>query len=231
MIKAIVTDIEGTTTSISFVKDVLFPYARAQMAGFIHQHQDEAEIKALLQEVRDTVAAHLTVEQVIRQLIAWIDEDKKITVLKALQGLIWQEGYYMGAFAGHLYPDVIDNLRAWKASGIDLYVYSSGSVQAQKLLFGHTEHGDITPLFSGYFDTRIGAKQDAAVYGKIAQHIACSPSDILFLSDIKGELDAARSAGFQTLWLIREGLLDVQAEHWQVGDFGQIGNLNSIPRT
>jgi enolase-phosphatase E1 len=227
MIRAIVTDIEGTTTSISFVKDVLFPYARTHIAEFVYQHQHEAEITALLQDVRDTVAAHLTVDQIIEQLIAWIDEDKKITTLKALQGLIWQEGYYRGAFTGHIYPDVIDNLRAWKANSIDLYVYSSGSVQAQKLLFGHTEHGDITPLFSGYFDTHIGAKQDTAAYSKIAQHIACPPAHILFLSDIKEELDAARTAGFQTLWLIREGLLDAKAEHRQIQDFNQLGHLTA----
>jgi enolase-phosphatase E1 len=225
MIKAIVTDIEGTTTSISFVKDVLFPYARAHIAEFIRQNQDDSEVKALLQNVRDTVVAQLTVDQIISQLIIWIDEDKKITALKALQGLIWEEGYCLGAFTGHIYADVIDNLRAWKASGIDLYVYSSGSVQAQKLLFGHTEQGDITALFSGYFDTHIGAKQDRAAYSNIAEQIVCSASNILFLSDIKGELDAARSAGFKTLWLVREGELDADAAHRQVRDFDQIGHL------
>jgi enolase-phosphatase E1 len=225
MIKAIVTDIEGTTTSISFVKDVLFPYARAHIGDFVRQHQARPEISALLQDIKETVATKLTVDQIVEQLIAWIDEDQKLTPLKALQGLIWAEGYHLGAFAGHIYPDVIGNLRAWKASSIDLYVYSSGSVQAQKLLFGHTEHGDITPLFSGFFDTRIGAKQDAGAYGKIAEQIGYPPPEIMFLSDIKAELDAARAAGLQTLWLIRDGLLDAQAEHRQVGDFDQIGSL------
>ncbi|SJM92777.1 Enolase-phosphatase E1 [Crenothrix polyspora] len=226
MIKAIVTDIEGTTSSISFVKEVLFPYAQTHIAEFVRQHQDEAQVKTLLQDVRDTVAAQLTLDQVIAQLLTWIDEDKKVTPLKALQGLIWEEGYHLGAFVGHIYPDVIDNLRAWKASGIDLYVYSSGSVHAQKLLFGHTGHGDLTPLFSGYFDTRIGAKQESVAYSQIAGQIGSSPTNILFLSDIKAELDAARSAGFQTLWLIREGLIDPSAEHRQVADFDQIGDLN-----
>lgn len=222
MIKAIVTDIEGTTTSISFVKDVLFPYARTHIAEFVRQHKDESEIKALLQDVCTESGVEMSTEQIISQLITWIDEDKKVTPLKALQGLIWQEGYHLGAFEGHIYPDVINNLQTWKASGIDLYVYSSGSVQAQKLLFGHTQHGDITPLFSGYFDTRIGAKQELSSYKKIAEHISYLPAEILFLSDIKEELDAARSAGFQTLWLIREALIDVQAEHKQVSDFNQI---------
>lgn len=226
MIKAIVTDIEGTTSSISFVKDVLFPYARTHIPEFVRQHQDEPEIQSLLQDVRDSVAMQLTLDQTIAQLIAWIDEDKKVTPLKALQGLIWEEGYHLGAFAGHIYPDVVENLRAWKASGIDLYIYSSGSVHAQKLLFGHTEYGDLTPLFSGYFDTRIGAKQDPGAYSHIADQIGSSPTNILFLSDIKSELDAARSAGFQTLWLIRDGLIEPQAEHRQVKDFNQLGDLN-----
>ncbi len=226
MIKAIVTDIEGTTSSISFVKEVLFPYARAHIAEFARRHQDEPQVKALLQDVCDTVAAQLILDQIIAQLIAWIDEDQKVTPLKALQGLIWEEGYSRGAFEGHIYPDAVENLRAWKANGIDLYVYSSGSVHAQKLLFGHTEYGDLTPLFSGYFDTCIGAKQESAAYSKIAEHIGYRPSEILFLSDIKGELDAARAAGFQTLWLMRDGLIDAQAEHRQVGDFYQIGSLN-----
>ncbi|WP_394754641.1 acireductone synthase [Crenothrix sp.] len=226
MIKAIVTDIEGTTSSISFVKDVLFPYARTHIPEFVRQHQDEPEIQSLLQDVRDSVAMQLTLDQTIAQLITWIDEDKKVTPLKALQGLIWEEGYQLGAFVGHIYPDVVENLRAWKASGIDLYVYSSGSVHAQKLLFGHTEQGDLTPLFSGYFDTRIGAKQDPGAYSHIADQIGNSPTNILFLSDIKSELDAARSAGFQTLWLVRDGLIEPQAEHRQVKDFNQMGDLN-----
>jgi enolase-phosphatase E1 len=223
MIKAIVTDIEGTTSSISFVKDVLFPYARAHIGDFVRQHHNEPKIKALLTDVcKEAGAEVLGLDHIIQQLITWIDDDKKITPLKALQGLIWAEGYHQGAFKGHLYDDVVPNLQAWKADGIDLYVYSSGSVQAQKLLFGYTDFGDLTPLFSGYFDTRIGAKQEISAYNKIASEVGYLPMDILFLSDIKGELDAAHAAGFNTLWLVRDNVLDTHAEHRQVSDFNQI---------
>lgn len=223
MLTAIVTDIEGTTSSISFVKDVLFPYARAHIAEFVRQHQQEPEVDSLLQDVRTTIGnQNLTLEPIIDQLHHWIDEDKKITPLKALQGLIWQEGYQLGAFEGHIYPDVPVNLATWKARGIALYIYSSGSVQAQKLLFGHTEHGDLNPLFSGYFDTRIGAKQEPMAYRKIAEHIGCPANEILFLSDIKAELDAAQEARFQTLWLVRDNVPNALAEHRQVTDFNQV---------
>lgn len=137
MIKAIVTDIEGTTSSLSFVKDVLFPYARAHLAEFVRSHADEAEVKALLDDARAEAGADLDTKQLIKQLIQWIDEDRKITPLKSLQGLIWEAGYRQGDFAGHLYSDAVQNLVKWHADGIALYVYSSGSVHAQKLLFGH----------------------------------------------------------------------------------------------
>jgi enolase-phosphatase E1 len=205
MIRAIVTDIEGTTTSISFVTEVLFPYARAHMAEFVRAHADDANVQALLGEVSTLSGQSLDEGQAIDQLIRWMDEDRKIGPLKALQGLIWESGYQSGAFQGHVYPDVVDRLRQWKDAGIALYVYSSGSTHAQQLLFGHTAYGDLTPLFSGFFDTRVGAKQEAGSYRKIAGQIACPPGEILFLSDIAAELDAARTAGLNTCQLLREG--------------------------
>ncbi len=222
MIKAIVTDIEGTTSSLSFVKDVLFPYARTKLPTYVRQHQHEDQIKKLLADTCQEAGKKLAVEDAIAQLIRWLDEDKKITSLKALQGLIWTEGYYQGDFKGHLYPDAIANLKAWYGQGIALYVYSSGSVLAQKLLFGHTEAGDLAPLFSGFFDTNIGGKKESESYRKIADEIALPPDNILFLSDIKEELDAAKSAGFQTFWLTREQTPDVQAAHSQVSNFDEI---------
>lgn len=222
MIKAIVTDIEGTTSSLSFVKDVLFPYARAHLAGFVRDHADEAEVKALLDDVRAEAGADLDTGQVIGQLIRWIDEDKKITPLKSLQGLIWEAGYRQGDFTGHVYRDAAENLKQWHADGIALYVYSSGSVYAQKLLFGHSDFGDLTPLFSGYFDTHIGGKRERAAYEKIAVQLGLPAANILFLSDIKEELDAARAAGFNTIWLTRDSTPDAGAEHRQVGSFDQI---------
>lgn len=222
MIKAIVTDIEGTTSSLSFVKDVLFPYARANLEDYVRRHQNEPQVNTLLEETCNEVGAELDTAQLIAQLIQWLDEDKKVTPLKSLQGLIWEAGYQKGDFSGHIYPDAAANLKAWKAKGLDLYVYSSGSVHAQKLLFTHTEYGDLTPLFSGYFDTRIGGKSEPESYGKIAKQLGISADQIVFLSDIKEELDAAKTAGFQTLWLTRDSTPDPHAEHQQVSSFDVI---------
>jgi len=223
MIKAIVTDIEGTTSSILFVKDVLFPYARANLADYVRNHADDPQVKPLLDDVCKEAGSELSTEQIITQLIQWLDEDKKVTPLKSLQGLIWEAGYRQGDFKGHLYADAAANLKAWKAEGLDLYIYSSGSVYAQKLLFAHTEYGDLTPLFSGYFDTHIGGKKERQSYDNIAGQLAIPANQLLFLSDIKEELDAAKAAGFQTIWLTRDSTPDPQAEHRQVNSFDQIG--------
>ncbi len=218
MIKAIVTDIEGTTSSLSFVKDVLFPYARERLAEFLRAHAPEPAVRREIEEVRRLTGQNLNEAQVAEQLIRWIDEDKKITPLKSLQGMIWEDGYQNGAFKGHLYEDAVRNLKKWKAAGVALYVFSSGSVQAQKLLFAHTAYGDLTPLFSGYFDTNIGNKRDAASYRKIAETTGFPSPDMLFLSDIGEELDAARVAGMQTVWLVRDGTLAASAPHRQARD-------------
>lgn len=222
VIKAIVTDIEGTTSSLSFVKDVLFPYARAHLPDFVRDRQGQAEIRQLLAEANQVVGGDLDDEALIAQFIQWIDTDQKITPLKSLQGLIWLEGYRNGDFTGHVYEDAVRNLKAWHARGVKLYVYSSGSVQAQKLLFGHSDFGDLLPLFSGYFDTHIGGKKETVSYQHIAAEIALPADQILFLSDIKDELDAARHAGLATCWLVRGQAPDADAEHIQVGDFDGI---------
>ncbi len=226
MIKAILTDIEGTTSSLAFVKDVLFPYSRAHMAGFIHAHAPEPAVRAQLDEVSRLAGRALTIEEAIAQLISWIDADKKITPLKALQGLIWEAGYKQGDYQGHMYEDAVRRLRRWKEQGLRLYVFSSGSVLAQKLLFGHTAYGNLTPLFSGYFDTTIGNKREADAYRVIAGKIDLKPPEILFLSDIHEELDAARAAGMQTVWLVRGGALNPAAAHPQVAGFDDIAVKN-----
>ncbi len=205
MIKAIITDIEGTTSALSFVKDVLFPYAREHMGSFIHTHAHDHDVRVLLDEVA-TIANAINDSQVTEQLLRWMSEDKKITPLKALQGMIWEQGYKCGDFTGHVYEDAVRNLKQWHAQNKRLYVFSSGSVQAQKLLFAHTEYGDLTPLFSGYFDTTVGSKKESISYRKIAQIIDVKPQEILFLSDIKEELDAAQQLGMQTVWLMRDGV-------------------------
>lgn len=222
MIKAIVTDIEGTTSSLSFVKDVLFPYARKHIGDYVRQHANEENIAAIIQDVCKEAGTELDTDGVINQLEQWIDEDKKITPLKSLQGLLWEAGYKNGDFKGHIYDDAYVNLKKWQEAGKRLYVYSSGSVYAQKLLFGYTEHGDLNNLFSGYFDTNIGAKVELTSYRRIAEALEVWPGEILFLSDIKAELDAAKQAGMQTTWLVRDADVDANAEHKQVTNFNEI---------
>lgn len=222
MIKAIVTDIEGTTSSLSFVKDVLFPYARVHLADFVRENQQQEEVRQLLEDVKREADRELDLDGIIEQLISWIDQDKKVTPLKSLQGLIWQAGYRQGDYRGHVYADAVQALRAWHQKGIKLYVYSSGSVYAQKLLFSHSEYGDLTPLFEGYFDTHIGAKREVQSYRNIAEQIDLPPQQILFLSDIEEELDAANQAGLQTYWLVRHGLAESKADHRQVKNFADI---------
>jgi enolase-phosphatase E1 len=223
MIRAIVTDIEGTTSSIDFVKDVLFPYAREKLPAFVVTHADRPEVQHWLHEAaREAGLVSASQQEIIDLLIRWIDEDRKATPLKALQGLIWEDGYVSGEFKGHVYAEVRENLQKWKKQGIHLYVYSSGSVAAQKLLFGYSEAGDLTPLFSGYFDTEIGGKREADSYRRIAAAIGIAPNQILFLSDIVQELDAAASAGLQTTQLVRPPAEAAANPHDRVADFGQI---------
>lgn len=223
MIGAIVTDIEGTTSSLSFVKDVLFPYARNHLADYVHAHATEPAVAEQLETVRRTLGGTPSLQQVIDQLLQWVDEDRKETPLKALQGMVWEAGYRNGSFKGHVYEDAVHRLLDWHGAGLRLYVYSSGSVQAQKLLFAHTEFGDLTHLFSGYFDTNVGGKRDSASYSAIADAIDLAPEAILFLSDIVAELDAARSAGMQTVQLVRDGdPAGDDAGHPQVRDFSEI---------
>jgi enolase-phosphatase E1 len=224
VIKAVVTDIEGTTSSLSFVKEVLFPYARAHLATFVRDHAQDPGVASQIDAVRREAGdAALSQEAVIDRLITWIDQDRKITPLKALQGMIWENGYHSGDFQGHIYADAEQALCDWQARGLALYVYSSGSVQAQKLLFAHTGSGDLTPLFDGYFDTTVGGKQDTGSYRAIAAAIGVAPAEVLFLSDMRAELDAAAAAGCRTVWLVRDGVPDPQAAHRQVSDFREIG--------
>jgi enolase-phosphatase E1 len=224
VIRAVLTDIEGTTSSLSFVKDVLFPYARAHLAGYVRDHAQDSEVARQLDAVRREAGdPALSPEAVIDRLIAWIDQDRKITPLKALQGMIWENGYRNGDFQGHIYADAVQVLRDWHARGLALYVYSSGSVQAQKLLFAHSGFGDLTPLFDGYFDTTVGGKLDTGSYRAIAASIGVAPAEILFLSDVRAELDAAAAAGCDTVWVARESVPDPQSVHRQVCDFSAIG--------
>lgn len=209
---AVITDIEGTTTPIAFVRDTLFPYARARLESALKL----PEAAAIVAEIERMVPG----KPALVTLHHWMDVDAKVTPLKALQGLIWNAGYADGSLQGELYPDVATSLRRWVRGGLKLYVYSSGSVAAQKLLFGHSVDGDLTGLFSGFFDTNVGHKREMESYDRLCIGINVPPAEVLFLSDIEAELDAASSAGLRTCQLVRPQDGTVPSErHRTVGDF------------
>ncbi|QUG76964.1 acireductone synthase [Erwinia sp. E602] len=229
MIRAIITDIEGTTSDIRFVHNVLFPYARENLPAFILANQAQPAVAQALDDLRaESGQPDADVQSLIDVLFGYMDQDRKSAALKALQGMVWRDGYLNGSFTGHLYADVLPALKQWQQQGVALYVYSSGSVAAQKLLFGYSDAGDITGLFSGYFDTHVGAKREVESYRNIASQIGLPTGQLLFLSDIHQELDAAEQAGWQTIQLIR-GEADNESRHRQVSGFDQINQelLNS----
>jgi enolase-phosphatase E1 len=197
--RAVLTDIEGTTTRIAYVRDVLFPYARARLPVFVHEHAGRPDVAALL----DSVVRAAPDQPPLQTLLAWMDADAKVTALKTLQGLIWLGGYQAGELHGELYPDVAPALRRWHADALRLEVYSSGSVAAQRLLFAHSQDGDLARLFAGFHDTAIGPKRDPASYAAIAAGTDIAAADWLFLSDVAAELDAARATGMATCQLLR----------------------------
>lgn len=205
--RAVLTDIEGTTSSIAFVKDTLFPYARRALPSFIAHRGGEPEVRKWLGVVAAELGGAPDDAALVATLQQWIDEDRKHTALKALQGMIWATGFHERAFTAHMYPDAVQALRAWHAAGLPLYVYSSGSVAAQQLLFGFSDAGDLTPLISGWFDTEVGGKREVASYRTITSRIAAqtglAAEQLLFLSDVVEELEAARAAGLQTALLDR----------------------------
>lgn len=222
MIRAVLTDIEGTTSAIAFVKETLFPFAEAALDDFLDKRGNDPEVAAILAEVPgpDRRAT----------LRGWMTQDAKVTPLKALQGLIWQAGFEDGRLRGHLWPDVAPCLRAWAGAGIALAIYSSGSVAAQKLLFGHSVAGDLTPLFRGFFDTRMGGKREVASYKAIAAELNETPEAILFLSDVAEELDAAAAAGLVTCQLVRaEDGTTACGRHPAVADFPAVARRFGLP--
>lgn len=203
MKKAILTDIEGTTSSISFVKDVLFPYARAALPEFVRLRGHEPEVRRWL-DMAAVDAGSVCQDAVLVEILqGWIDEDRKHPALKALQGMIWADGYGDSEYTAHIYPDAVAALQRWHDQGHALYVYSSGSIAAQKLLFGHSSAGNLLPLFSGYFDTGVGGKRESQSYRNVVAALDRDPAEVLFLSDVVEELDAAREAGLGTVLVDR----------------------------
>ncbi len=205
MIKAVLVDIEGTTSPISFVKNVLFPYSKERLEKFIKENKDNPEVKRIIDDIKKEVGKELSTDEVIETLKKWIDEDKKVTPLKEIQGFIWEKGFKSGELKAPVYKDAYEKLKKWKERGIPIYIYSSGSVKAQKLFFSHTEYGNILNIFSGFFDTKIGSKKETESYKKIAKEIGLKPEEILFLSDNPDEIKAAAKAGMKVIRIVRKG--------------------------
>ncbi|MCS0601969.1 acireductone synthase [Streptomyces sp. LP11] len=204
---AVVLDIEGTTSATAFVVDVLYPYARSRFAALLTERAGEPEVARAMAGVRElTGEPDADAARIEKTLNAWLDEDRKAAPLKVLQGVVWSEGFARGDLVAHFYADVVPALRAWHAAGVRLYVYSSGSVAAQRAWFSATPEGDLLPLLAGLYDTEnAGPKLEPASYRRIASAAGAAPDRLVFLSDRRGELDAARAAGWHTVGVRRPG--------------------------
>jgi len=229
----LLTDIEGTTSSISFIKDVLFPYARRELPGFVRTRGHEPEVRRWLDAVATEHGAVCQDDMIVETLQGWIDQDRKHTALKALQGMIWESGYRAADFTAPIYPDAVRKLREWHKRGLPLAVYSSGSVPAQKLFFGHSDAGDLSGLFTDWFDTEVGPKREADSYREIARRLGKDPAAIVFLSDVVAELDAARMAGMRTVLVDRPEdypqprIGETAHDHRRVTTFDEIDQSNN----
>jgi enolase-phosphatase E1 len=221
--RAILLDIEGTTTPIAFVKDVLFPFARSNAASFLAAHRQDPEVQADLallaeerrRESQDGAPPGESSDPL--PFLFWLmDRDRKSTALKALQGRIWRDGYESGALVSEVYPDVVPALARFRATGIDVSIFSSGSVLAQRLLFAHTNGGDLRPYLSLYFDTTTGGKKEPASYARIASELGLAPGQVLFVSDAAEELDAAEQAGMEVALCVRPGTPEPTASRHRV---------------
>jgi len=204
-IRGILLDIEGTTTPIAFVHEVLFSYARQHVRDYLTKHFDDEDVRANIRLLHAEDAFADDLDSVVAHVNRLIDLDRKSTGLKSLQGKIWLEGYSEGTLRAQVYADVAPAFARWRVAGLNVSIFSSGSVLAQQLLFAHTEAGDLTPFISHYFDTGVGKKGDPESYRRIAEQIGLPPSEILFVSDVVTELAAAREAGMETALSIRPG--------------------------
>jgi len=208
-LRGILLDIEGTIIPVAFVKDILFPYAKKHMASFLAEHQTDEAVCRWAGECQETIAhesgTRPSYDKLADLLNEWIENDRKHQGLKALQGRLWEEGYRTGVFVPKLYDDVAPSLRRWRLAGLQLGVYSSGSVEAQRLLLAHTTEGNLTSLCSDFFDTGMGSKREPASYRRIAACLGLHSEETLFLSDVELELDAATAAGLQAIHVVRPG--------------------------
>jgi enolase-phosphatase E1 len=231
---AILLDIEGTTTPIDFVYRVLFPFARERYLAFLSDRFGEedvvADVRALAEEHRRDATggqrppAWEDSPEAVAAYASWLtDRDRKSTPLKSLQGRIWEEGFRAGLLQSRVYDDVPRALARWTEAGKTVAVFSSGSVRAQRMLFAHTQAGDLTPHLSEYFDTTIGFKSEPESYRRIATRLDRLPAAILFVSDVAAELDAARAAGMQTALAARSDTMPMGATHRLVRTFDRLG--------
>jgi enolase-phosphatase E1 len=226
--RSLLLDIEGTTSSIAFVHDVLFPYARRELRGFLESSVDDPAMKpvwdALMKDAGESIVESPTVEALERTALRLMDADSKSTGLKELQGQIWKAGYESGELKAHVYDDVPPALQRWKDAGKGIRIYSSGSIAAQKLFFGHTAAGNLLPMLDGFYDTTTGPKREAESYRRIAIEIGTAAGEILFLSDVVAELDAAKSAGMETGLMLRPGNAPTDGDHahWMFNTFAEI---------
>jgi enolase-phosphatase E1 len=215
MTRALLLDIEGTVTPISFVHDILFPFSRNHVSEYLTQHATNAEVKAALaallseyvldEERPRTDNGEWSTDAIVAYVNWLIDRDRKSPALKSLQGMIWKQGYQDGTLKAPLFDDVVPTLRRLRGQRIGVSIFSSGSVLAQKLLFAHTDTGDHTDLIDRYFDTAVGSKVSSASYREIARQLEIVPQEITFVSDVTGELSAAGEAGMETLLCVRPG--------------------------
>lgn len=224
---AVVLDIEGTTSATHYLIDRLYPYSAQRFAEWIDTHPDDPDTARAVAQIRDLTgeptADTARLDEVLR---GWLAEDRKVTPLKTLQGLIWARGFADGELTAHFYPDVIPALRAWHDAGLRLAVFSSGSVTAQRSWFGHSPEGDLTPLISGHYDTdNAGPKRVVDAYRAIAGAMGTEPARTVFLSDVVAELDAARAAGWQTVGVRRPGEAHFGAG---VGDHLEVASFDAL---
>jgi enolase-phosphatase E1 len=225
-VQAVLCDIEGTTSSLTFVHDVLFPLSYDRMEDFIKQNWNSDLIRQEIQQINCE-----NPDEVIQTLRSWIKEDRKEGTLKSIQGKIWKDAFESGKIRGHVYQDVPPNFQKWRDSGIKICIYSSGSIEAQKLLFHYSEAGDLRQFIASYFDTTTGPKRESLSYKKIASELSLPAANILFLSDVQSELDAARNAGMQTTQLLREAATPKNfSKHPMVISFDEI-KLSAKPLT
>lgn len=211
--QAVLLDIEGTVGAASFVKDVLFPYARSRLATFVHEHIEDLEVARTLEQARALMGApDADIDTVTSTILAWSDTDQKVAPLKTLQGLIWRTGYEDGSLRAHLYDDAVDAMRRWEDQRITIAIFSSGSITAQKLYFCYSIAGDLTPLITAYFDTNTGPKKEASSYASIAATLGVEPASMRFFSDTVAELSAARDAGYHTVRIDRALTADTETQ-------------------